>query len=205
MELVDNYINKLGVKGLSKKEYKHPSGMPLVCYIIEGSEGITKNLMMYGHLDKQPYGEGWNTDPCDPVIKGPLMYGRGASDDGYAPFSCMLAIKACQDQGMKLPRMCLVLEAEEESGSPNLVELLHLASDSIGVPDACFCMDSGAFDYDQLWITSSLRGICIIDLKVEIGQAGYHSGEVGGIVPETFRVIRQLIDRLDDPVTGQVC
>lgn len=179
--------------------------MPLVCYIVEPSEGVTKNVMIYGHLDKQPYGEGWNTDPCDPVIKGDLMYGRGASDDGYAPFSAMLAIKAGQEQNMKMPRICLVLEAEEESGSPNLVELLKIAAGSIGVPDACFCMDSGAFDYNQLWITSSLRGICIIDLKVEIGKAGYHSGEVGGIVPETFRVIRQLINRLDDPVTGRVC
>lgn len=98
MELVDSYIKKLGVKGLSKQEFKSSGGMPLICYIVEPSEGITKNVLIYGHLDKQPYGEGWNTDPCDPVIKGDLMYGRGASDDGYAPFSAMLAIKACQDQ-----------------------------------------------------------------------------------------------------------
>lgn len=48
-----------------------------------------------------------------------------------------------------------------------------------------------------------MRGICIIDLTVECGKAGYHSGEVGGIVPETFRIIRQLLDRLDDPATGK--
>lgn len=82
--------------------------------------------MVYGHLDKQPYGTGWDEDlsPTEPVIKGECMYGRGASDDGYAPFSCMLAIKAAQEQGVKMPRICLVLETEEESGSPNLVHLL---------------------------------------------------------------------------------
>jgi len=122
--------------------------------------------MVYGHLDKQPYGEGWETSPTDPVIKGDIMYGRGASDDGYAPFSCMLAVKAGQDQGLKMPRICLVLETEEESGSPNLIPLLKIAKEAIGEPDHCFCMDSGAFDYNQLWITSSLRGICIIDMKV---------------------------------------
>lgn len=161
--------------------------------------------MVYGHLDKQPYGAGWDEDlhPCDPVIKGDLMYGRGVSDDGYAPFTCMLGIKNAQLQGAKMPRICMVLETEEESGSPNLVGLLEVAKGAIGVPDYCFCLDSGAFDYEQLWITSSLRGICIIDLKVEIGTSGYHSGEVGGIVPETFSVIRQLLDRLDDPVTGK--
>lgn len=103
-----------------------------------------------------------------------------------------------------MPRIVLVLEAEEESGSPNLVPLLQIAKDSIGVPDAMFCLDSGAFDYNQLWITSSLRGICIIDLTVELGNAAYHSGEVGGIVPETFRIVRMLIDRLDDAKTADV-
>lgn len=177
----------------------------MVVYVVEPSEGVTKNVLVYGHLDKQPYGSGWNTDPCDPVIKDGLMYGRGASDDGYAPFSAMLAIKAGQDQGAKMPRIALVLETEEESGSPNLIPLLKIASDSIGKPDACFCMDSGAFDYNQLWMTSSLRGICILDMTVELGKAAYHSGEVGGIVPETFRIVRQLLDRLDDSATGEVC
>jgi len=148
--------------------------------------------MVYGHLDKQPYGAGWDEDlsPTDPVIKGDLMYGRGVSDDGYAPYSCMLGVKDAQLQGKPLPRICLVLETEEESGSPNLITLLKIAKDAIGDPDYCFCLDSGAFDYNQLWITSSLRGICIIDMTVELGKAGYHSGEVGGIVPETFRVVR---------------
>ena len=173
-------------------------------YIVEPTGGCTKNLMLYGHLDKQPYGEGWETNPTDPVIKGDLMYGRGVSDDGYAPFSTMLGVKAAQELGITMPRICLVLETEEESGSPNLITLLKLATEAIGTPDALFCLDSGAFDYESLWITSSLRGICIIDLTVQIGKSAYHSGEVGGIVPETFRVIRQLIDRLDDPKTGKV-
>lgn len=162
--------------------------------------------MVYGHLDKQPYGTGWfdRLSPTEPKIEGDLLYGRGASDDGYAPFSCMLAVKACQDQGVPLPRICLVLETEEESGSPNLISLLKLAEDSIGVPDALFCMDSGAFDYEQLWITSSLRGICILDVTIQVGNNGYHSGEVGGIVPETFRILRTLLDRLDDSKTGKV-
>jgi acetylornithine deacetylase/succinyl-diaminopimelate desuccinylase-like protein len=52
--------------------------------------------LMYGHLDKQPYGEGWLTDPCDPVIKEDgKLYGRGSSDDGYAFFTAVLSIKAC--------------------------------------------------------------------------------------------------------------
>jgi acetylornithine deacetylase/succinyl-diaminopimelate desuccinylase-like protein len=205
MKQVDERIQALGVKGLSMKVYRAENNLPMVVYVVEGSEGVDKNVLVYGHLDKQPYGAGWNTDPCDPVIKNGLMYGRGASDDGYAPFSAMLAIKAAQDQGAKMPRVALVLETEEESGSPNLIPLLKIATESIGKPDVCFCMDSGAFDYNQLWMTSSLRGICILDMTVQCGKDAYHSGEVGGIVPETFRIVRTLLDRLDNSATGEVC
>ena len=132
------------------------------------------------------------------------MYGRGSADDGYSAFACMLAVKAVQEAGLRLPRIVMTLESEEESGSPNLLALLKEAEPLIKVPDAMFCMDSGALDYDQLWLTSSLRGICIVDVTVQAGKAGYHSGEVGGIVPETFRIIRNLLNRLDDPVTGEV-
>jgi len=206
MELVDGYVNKLGVKGLSKKIYRAENGLPMVVYVVEPTEGQTKNVLFYGHLDKQPYGPGWmeGVPPNAPTLKGDILYGRGGADDGYAPFSCMLAIKACQDQGIPMPRIALVLETEEESGSPNLLKLLAIANESIGTPDVCFCMDSGAFDYDSLWMTSSLRGICIIDATIECGAAGYHSGEVGGIVPETFRIVRTLLDRLDDKATGEV-
>lgn len=96
------------------------------------------------------------------------------------------------------------METEEESGSPNLLTLLDIAKEFIKKPDFCFCMDSGAFNYDQLWCTSSLRGVVIVELTVEFGITGYHSGEVGGIIPETFRVIRALLDRVDNPITGMV-
>ena len=103
-----------------------------------------------------------------------------------------------------MPRCAMVLETEEESGSESLVKLLELARERIGTPDFCFCMDSGAFDYNKLWCTSSLRGISELTLEVQFGKSGYHSGEVGGIIPETFRIVRQLLDRVDDPITGRV-
>jgi acetylornithine deacetylase/succinyl-diaminopimelate desuccinylase-like protein len=206
MVCVDEYINKLEIKGMSKKIFQ-PEGMtPLIVYVVEKSDhGKDTQLMFYGHLDKQPWMEGWDEGlaPCDPVIRGDYLYGRGGADDGYAPFSTMLAIKNAQNQGIAHPRCALVLETEEESGSPNLIALLNAAKSFIGDPDYLFCLDSGAFDYNQLWLTSSLRGISLCDLTVSAGKSGYHSGEVGGIVPETFRVVRELLNRLDDPLTGK--
>ena len=60
-----------------------------------GKTQSKEEVLMYGHMDKQPFGEGWETDPCDPVIKDGRLYGRGSSDDGYALFSAVTAIKAC--------------------------------------------------------------------------------------------------------------
>ena len=149
MACVDDYINKLEIKGISKHIFKAESGIPLICYVVEpSSPEIKANVMLYGHLDKQPYGEGWSTGPTDPVIKGDLMYGRGSSDDGYSAFTCMLAVKAGQVSGAKMPRVCLVLETEEESGSDNLIPLLKQAQGATGVPDFLFCMDSGCIDYE---------------------------------------------------------
>ena len=208
MDHVDTYINKLEIKGLKKHIFKADSGLPLICYVVEASDpSITANVMLYGHLDKQPHGEGWHEGlgATKPVIKGNLLYGRGSSDDGYSSFTCMLAVKAAQVQGAGMPRVCLVLGTEEESGSDNLIPLLMKAKDATGVPDFLFCMDSGCIDYEQLWMTSSLRGVAMIDFEVQVGKGGYHSGEVGGIVPETFRIMRTLIDRLDDSENGTPC
>jgi len=207
MAHVDADINKLEIQGIEKKIFK-PEGMtPLIVYIVEKSEGASDTqLMFYGHLDKQPWMEGWGEGlgPTKPVIRGDYLYGRGGGDDGYSPYSTMLAVKNAQMQGVKHPRIALVLETEEESGSPNLIDLLNIAKSYIGSPDYLFCLDSGCFDYDQLWLTSSLRGVTLCDVTVKAAQGGYHSGEVGGIVPETFRVFRHLLDRLDDSKDGTV-
>jgi len=95
IDLVDSYVNKLEIAGISRKIYKNDKGMPLITYVVEPSEGVTRNVMVYGHIDKQPYGEGWDADkaPTDPVIVGDCMYGRGSADDGYSVFTCMLAVK----------------------------------------------------------------------------------------------------------------
>ena len=150
--------------------------------------------------------DGWDEGlaPTDPVIRGEYLYGRGGADDGYSVFTCMLAIKNLQLQGVPVPRCAMVLETEEESGSPNLIPLLTVAKEMIGTPDVVFCMDSGAFDYNSLWTTSSLRGCLTVELNVEAGKQGYHSGEVGGIIPETFRIVRVLLDRVDNATTGRM-
>lgn len=124
---------------------------PMIVYVIEKSEGASDTqIMFYGHLDKQPWMDGWaeGLGPTKPVVRNGCLYGRGGADDGYSVFSTMLAVKNAQMQGVKHPRVALVLETEEESGSANLIPLLNVAKEFIGQPDYLFVMDSGAFDYN---------------------------------------------------------
>ena len=67
-----------------------------------------------------------------------------------------------------MPRICIVLETEEESGSDSLIQLLDQAKETTGVPDFLFCLDSGCIDYDHLWLTSSLRGVAMLDIQVKV-------------------------------------
>ena len=113
------FAEKVGVRGMKILPKEDPGRSPFLIVDIDaqpGSNGPAPDycVLMYGHLDKQPFGDGWFTDPCDPVIKDGLLYGRGSVDDGYAFFSAVLGVKACQDHGLKHPRVVITIEGSEE-------------------------------------------------------------------------------------------
>eukprot|EP01117_Protostelium_nocturnum_P012019 TRINITY_DN439_c0_g2_i1.p1 TRINITY_DN439_c0_g2~~TRINITY_DN439_c0_g2_i1.p1 ORF type:complete len:380 (+),score=148.43 TRINITY_DN439_c0_g2_i1:3-1142(+) len=156
-------------------------------------------------MDKQPpLNEGWleGLGPYTPVIKDGKLYGRGASDDGYSIFAAVSSIAALQGQGVPHARIVIIIEACEESGSPDLPFYVDLLTPKIGVPSLIVCLDSGAGNYEQFWITTSLRGMVAGDLTVKILNEGVHSGAGSGIIPSSFRIIRQLLSRVEDENTG---
>ncbi|MDG2308750.1 MAG: M20/M25/M40 family metallo-hydrolase [Candidatus Binatia bacterium] len=177
---------------------------PVILVEVPGTTDGT--VLLYGHLDKQPEMTGWEDGlgPWTPVVRDDKLYGRGAADDGYALFASLAAIKALEEQGAEHPRCVVLIECCEESGSHDLAPYIEHLKDRIGSPDLVVCLDSGCGDYDRLWCTTSLRGIVIGDLKVEILREGVHSGDAGGIVPSSFRVARQLLSRIEDPATGEI-
>jgi acetylornithine deacetylase/succinyl-diaminopimelate desuccinylase-like protein len=164
------------------------------------------NVLLYGHLDKQPEMTGWRDDlgPWLPVVENDRLYGRGGADDGYALFSAFTAIRALHEQQAAYPRCLLLIENSEESGSPDLAAYVdHLAA-RIGTPDLVVCLDSGTGNYEQLWCTTSLRGLVGGNLFVEVLTEGIHSGDASGIVPSSFRIARMLLSRLEDENTGRI-
>lgn len=177
---------------------------PLLLLDIPGTE--KGNILMYGHLDKQPEMEGWDNDlgPWKPVIKDEKLYGRGGADDGYALFASIASINALKEQNIKHPRILVLIEFSEESGSPDLPHYMNLCADIIGAPDLVICLDSGAGDYKRFWTTTSLRGMIGLKMKVEVLREGVHSGAASGHVPSSFRIARTLLSRLEDEDTGRI-
>lgn len=163
-------------------------------------------VLLYGHLDKQPEMHGWREGfgPWIPVIENERLYGRGGADDGYAAFASLAAIHALQQQGIPHARCVIIIEACEESGSYDLPYYIDALAARIGTPDLVICLDSGCGNYDQLWCTTSLRGMAAGDLSVEVLSEGVHSGDAGGIVPSTFRILRALLGRLEDASSGRI-
>ncbi|MET0591302.1 MAG: M20 family metallopeptidase, partial [Polyangiaceae bacterium] len=163
-------------------------------------------VLLYGHLDKQPEMTGWSEHlgPWKPVIEGDKLFGRGAADDGYAIFGSLSAIAALQAEKIPHSRCVVMIEACEESGSYDLPYYVdHLAS-RIGQPSLVVCLDSGCGNYDQLWLTTSLRGMTGGNLTVKVLEEGVHSGDASGIVASSFRILRQILSRLEDEVTGAI-
>jgi len=179
---------------------------PLLLVEIEGE--LSGEVLLYGHLDKQPPFEGWRTEeglgPWTPVIQDGKLYGRGGADDGYAVFASIAAVEAIKKQGMAHPRLVVLIECSEESGSPDLPYYIDAYAKRIGSPELVICLDSGCGDYERLWNTTSLRGIVLGTLEVKVLREGVHSGDASGIVPSSFRVARQLLARLENAESGEI-
>jgi acetylornithine deacetylase/succinyl-diaminopimelate desuccinylase-like protein len=163
-------------------------------------------VLLYGHLDKQPEMTGWRDGfgPWQPRIEEDRLYGRGGADDGYAMFASLTAIGALKQQNIPHARCVIIIEACEESGSFDLPYYIDALGDRIGRPSLVICLDSGCGNYEQLWCTTSLRGLTGGVLSVEILREGVHSGDASGIVPSSFRILRQLLSRLEDEQTGRI-
>jgi len=163
-------------------------------------------VLLYGHLDKQPPMTGWldGLGPWTPVRRAERLYGRGGADDGYAVFASLAAIEAVRAEGGSHARCVLLIEASEESGSPDLPAHVEALAPRLGSPSLVVCLDSGCATFDRLWATTSLRGLAGVTVTVRVLTEGVHSGAAGGMVPSSFRLLRQLLDRVEDARTGAV-
>ncbi len=196
------------VAGLELEIVRIEGRTPVLFFDIPATGGLPpgRTVLFYGHLDKQPEMTGWREGlgPWKPVLEDGRLYGRGGADDGYAVFAALSAVMALDAEGVARPRCVGLIETCEESGSYDLPAYLDLLAPRMGDVQLVVALDSGAGNYEQLWVTTSLRGLVNGTLEVKILEEGVHSGDAGGVVPSSFRIARQLLDRLDDSRTGVV-
>lgn len=190
------------VQGITLKPLEEPGRSPFLLVDIAAqasgsgdAEASKKTVLLYGHMDKMPYGEGWSTDPADPVIKDGLLYGRGANDDGYAFFSAILAVKACQDLGLGHPRVLITIEGSEEGEIHDLVFYIKKLKSELGKPDLVIGLDAMALNTETIFVTTTLRGILAFDLTVQTAKSNMHSG-FSGPYPNSYFVMNQLLARV---------
>jgi acetylornithine deacetylase/succinyl-diaminopimelate desuccinylase-like protein len=181
-----------------------PGRTPLILIDVPGVGSDT--ALLYGHLDKQPEMTGWSRGkgPWIPVLEGDKLYGRGGADDGYAMFGALTALMALKAQSVPHKRAIIVIEASEESGSPDLPFYMDALRERVGDVSLVVCLDSGCGDYERLWLTTSLRGLVGGTLRVDVLDEGVHSGDASGVVPSSFRILRQLLGRLEKAETGEI-
>ncbi|EYF06938.1 M20 family metallopeptidase [Chondromyces apiculatus] len=213
VELIAGWCQKQPIEGLTVEVVRLEGRTPVIYIEIPArgggagkGEGAGDTVLLYGHLDKQPEMVGWREPlgPWEPVREGDKLYGRGGADDGYSAFASLLALRLVAEQGLPHARCVVLIEACEESGSPDLPAYVDALAERIGKPSLIVCLDSGCGNYEQLWTTTSLRGLVQGTLEVRILREGVHSGAASGIVPSTFRITRQLLSRIEDEDTGEV-
>ncbi|AMN47138.1 peptidase M20 [Steroidobacter denitrificans] len=211
-ELLRGWCAAQALPGMQVEIMRLPGRSPLLFVEVPASAGAGTDaaasgcVLMYGHMDKQPEFTGWHEGlaPWTPVIRDGRLYGRGGADDGYAVFGCLTALRALAEQGIAYARCVIIIEASEESGSPDLPVYIDALHERIGAVSLVVCLDAECGNYEQFWCTTSLRGNLIGTLRVEILSEGVHSGMASGIVPSSFRIIRSLLERIENAQTGRL-
>ncbi|CAM5206540.1 Acetylornithine deacetylase/succinyl-diaminopimelate desuccinylase-like protein OS=Castellaniella defragrans OX=75697 GN=HNR28_001197 PE=4 SV=1 [Castellaniella defragrans] len=201
------WLQSQPVRNLTVEILRLPGRTPVIYFEAPATRKDAGDaVLMYGHLDKQPEFSGWRSGlgPWTPKYLDGKLYGRGGADDGYAVYASLTAVLALDRQGIPRPRCIGLIETCEESGSYDLLPYVEALRERMGQVALVVCLDSGAGNYDQLWMTTSLRGLVTGTLEVQVLDEGVHSGDASGVVPSTFRILRQVLDRLEDSRTGRV-
>lgn len=178
------------------------SGAPAVFAEWPSDDPAAPTVLVYGHHDVQPAAreDGWSTDPFEPVVRDGRMYGRGAADDKGQVFFHTLGVRAhLAATGRTTPavHLKLLVEGEEESGSPHFRALIEAHADRLAA-DVVIVSDTGMWAEDTPTVCTGMRGLAECQIDLYGPDQDIHSGSFGGAVPNPATVAGRLVAALHD-------
>jgi acetylornithine deacetylase/succinyl-diaminopimelate desuccinylase-like protein len=166
--------------------------------------GDAPTVLLYAHHDVQPPGivDNWESDPFEPAERGGRLYGRGSADDKAGGVAHAHAVSAWLTTSGALPcNVRVLIEGEEEIGSPNLLAFLEAHREELR-SDVLVLADAGNWNVGVPGLTYSLRGLAAADIELRALDGPVHSGMAGGAVPDPVaglaRVLASLVDERGD-------
>ncbi len=163
-------------------------------------------VLIYGHYDVQPAEplELWKTLPFEPTVKGSKIFCRGSADDKGQLFIYLKVIEAFEKAGGGLPlNVKVLIEGEEEIGSPSLVPFLRKHKKELAA-DAILISDTHMHAYNTPSITTGLRGLTCAEVRVVTAKGDQHSGTYGGTIANPCQVLAELLVACKDPKSGKI-
>jgi acetylornithine deacetylase/succinyl-diaminopimelate desuccinylase-like protein len=193
---------KLRETGFPVTEIWPTPGAPAVFAHWDSGDPNAPTVLVYGHHDVQPAAraDGWHTDPFEPEIIEGRMYGRGAADDKGQVFFHTLGVRAhLAATGRTAPavNLKLLIEGEEESGSPNFRALVEANADRLAA-DAVIVSDTGMWSETTPTVCTGMRGLADCEIELYGPDQDIHSGSFGGAVPNPATVAARLVAALHD-------
>ena len=178
------------------------AGMPTVYAEWRSDDADAPVVLVYGHHDVQPVDplDLWHTDPFDPTIDGDVLRARGASDDKGQLLFHLLGLRAhLESTGRTAPAVTLklLIEGEEESGSPNFEELLDERHERLDA-DVVVITDTGMIAPDIPSTVTGMRGLVSCDVRFHGPDLDLHSGAFGGAIPNPATALARLVAALHD-------
>jgi acetylornithine deacetylase/succinyl-diaminopimelate desuccinylase-like protein len=190
-------VDLLGAWGLSAGLHE-TGGAPAVIARTEPRPG-GRTVLLYGHYDVQPVEplELWQTPPFEPVLREGFIHARGATDNKGQTFSHLIGLRRLLDEGPLPANLIVLLEGEEEIGSPNLGRFLRARREELAC-DVALISDTSMIEQGWPALTLGLRGIACFEVAVHGPRADLHSGMFGGATPNPAQALARILARLHD-------
>jgi len=160
------------------------------------------HVVLYGHYDVQPADplDLWTSPPFEPEVRDGRIYGRGTADNKGPTVVHMTALARVLEAYPELPlNLTYVIEGEEEIGSPSMDQFFETHGERLSRADFLLVSDTGSPNAGQIVVTTAIRGLVDLEIKLKGARVDLHSGIHGGAVYNPLQALSEICASLHNP------